>query len=122
MRSREGKLEDYFKGKLKELGADKLKWVSPGNDGVPDDWVLFLGKAWCVEIKNEDGRLRPTQKNMIPRIAKNYPVYILYGRAEVDNFINDEIISHKNSVGGYNCEDNIKFYPQTKSSQLNRRN
>lgn len=47
---------------VEKMGGKFLKWVSPGNDGVPDRIaVLPNGEVWFVELKADDGVVAPLQ-------------------------------------------------------------
>ena len=50
-------------------GGLYLKWVSPGNDGVPDRIILLNGLVVFHELKTDTGELEVSQKRMLPRIA-----------------------------------------------------
>ena len=48
---------------VKKMGGRCLKWVSPGNDGVPDRIVIMPGgRIWFVELKDDGGQLSELQK------------------------------------------------------------
>ena len=112
MRSREGKLEDYFEKCINELGGVTYKWTPPrGLDGVPDRIVMLGGRAWFVEMKNSDGRLRPSQKNLLPKMAEHHPIYVVYGYEAVDEFIKTMNEPAKGLI----------FIPESKRKQLERK-
>lgn len=49
---RESTIETYLRDRVKELGGKAYKFVSPGNDGVPDRLVCLPGgRAVFVELK-----------------------------------------------------------------------
>ncbi|MDD5852598.1 MAG: VRR-NUC domain-containing protein [Lachnospiraceae bacterium] len=61
---RERDIEGYMRLKLKQQGALFLKWVSPGNNGVPDRIAIFpSGEIWFVELKADGGALTKLQKH-----------------------------------------------------------
>lgn len=73
-----------------ELGGRAYKFVSPGNDGVPDR-IVFLpnGETWFVELKAERGKLTKLQLVQLQRLAAlRQRVVVLNGRQEVDRFVN----------------------------------
>lgn len=161
MRSREGKLEEYFKDRIRDIKGISFKWTPKGINGVPDQIVMYLGKIWLVEIKNKDGTLRPSQKSTLPKIAEHHDVYVIYGHEEADKFIKEELVGwllkrlemicSAPSAPGKECSfldikqrveevgtdasirravlelqqhftPNLKFYPDSKKSQLKRKN
>ncbi len=76
---------------VKKLGGIAYKWVSPGNDGVPDRMVCLPGGSVVfVELKTEVGRLSGRQKVQIKRLqALGFDVRVLYGAAEVEEFLKE---------------------------------
>lgn len=53
------------------MGCLVLKFVSPGNSGVPDRLVFIPGgKLVLVELKRPGGKLRPLQKVWAKRFGK----------------------------------------------------
>ena len=62
MGMKESEIERILVDEVKRLGGRAYKWVSPGNDGVPDTTPIF------VELKTDTGRLSPLQKNQIQKL------------------------------------------------------
>ena len=60
---RESQVEKYLRKQVELRGGLCLKWVSPGNDGVPDRIVLFpqRGKVAFVELKAPGKTQQPLQ-------------------------------------------------------------
>ena len=59
---RERDIEAYLRNRVKELGGWAPKWVSPGNNGVPDRIVIFPGgRIVFVELKAPGIKPRPLQ-------------------------------------------------------------
>ena len=86
---REKQVEKILVDGVRVLGGVAYKFVSPGNDGVPDRIVVL---PYCrpafVELKTEAGRLSPRQKVQIERLDKmGQPVYVLHGPTEVRDFL-----------------------------------
>ena len=78
------------------MGGEAFKWVSPGNDGVPDRIVMLHGGAAIfVELKADRGRLSAIQKVQIRRIQKlGQEVVVVQGMDGLDRFlerIRDEV-------------------------------
>lgn len=57
-----------------------MKWVSPGNRGVPDRIVLLPGgRVAFVEMKRPGGRTDPLQEYWHNQLRSlGYPVYVIY--------------------------------------------
>ena len=77
---RESYLERKYMGMIAKLGYIPYKFVSPGNDGVPDR--IIFGKypfVLLVETKADGGsRVEPSQKIQIRRLASiGWEVHIL---------------------------------------------
>ena len=54
---------------VRKHGGRAYKFVSPGNDGVPDRLVVMPGgKTIFVELKRTSGELRPQQRIQIERL------------------------------------------------------
>lgn len=63
---KESELERIFVREVQKAGGRAYKFVSPGNDGVPDRIIIFPGGAvYFVELKADRGRLRKLQKRQI---------------------------------------------------------
>ena len=66
---KESELERIFVNEIRKEGGEAYKWVSPGNDGVPDRIVLFpSGEIYFVELKAAAGRIRAVQEKQIRRL------------------------------------------------------
>lgn len=69
MQVRERDIERILVDEVRKLGGRAYKWVSPGNDGVPDRIVVLPGRAPVfVELKSETGRLTSLQRAQIGRL------------------------------------------------------
>ena len=86
---KESEIESRLRDGVKNLGGRAYKFVSPGNDGVPDRLVVMPGRRPIfVELKTECGRLSPLQKVQIDRLYKlGQDVRILYGMDAVERFM-----------------------------------
>lgn len=68
---REREIEKILVSEVKNLGGRAYKWVSPGNDGVPDRIVIFPDRQPIfVELKAEGGKLSALQKIQIERLCQ----------------------------------------------------
>lgn len=76
---------------VRRIGGRAYKFVSPGNDGVPDRIVVLPDTApMFVELKTESGRLSRLQKVQITRLENlGQNVRVLYGAKDVENFLEE---------------------------------
>ena len=62
-------IEKILVREVKRQGGKAYKWVSPGNDGVPDRIVIFPDRSPVfVELKADKGVLSALQKVQIKRL------------------------------------------------------
>lgn len=62
-------IEAYLRGRVKELGGVAFKFVSPGNDGVPDRLIALPGNHIIfVETKAPGKKSTPTQRKQQARL------------------------------------------------------
>ncbi len=89
MSERESDAEALLCKEIRKRGGMPYKFVSPGNDGVPDRLLLMPGgKVIFVEMKTEAGKLRPRQKIQIERIReRGFIVEAVHGKQEVRDFL-----------------------------------
>lgn len=84
----ESTIESHLRKGVERLGGMALKFVSPGNAGVPDRIVLLHGRVWFVELKTKTGRLTTLQRVIQQRIRdQGLPVVTLYGVDQVEEFL-----------------------------------
>ena len=76
---------------VRRMGGRAYKFVSPGNDGVPDRIVVLPDTApMFLELKTESGRLSRLQKVQITRLENlGQNVRVLYGAKDVENFLEE---------------------------------
>ncbi|MCC8024303.1 MAG: VRR-NUC domain-containing protein [Clostridium sp.] len=81
-------IEKVLVAEVRKLGGRAYKWVSPGNDGVPDRIVVFPNRPPVfVELKAESGRLSALQKVQIKRLRElGQAVYVVKGIDGVSEF------------------------------------
>ena len=74
-------IEKILVGEVKKLGGRAYKWVSPGNDGVPDRIVVLPNRPPIfVELKSETGRLSALQQVQIKRLRElGQAVFVVKG-------------------------------------------
>lgn len=86
---RERDIERWLVGQIKRMGGEAFKFVSPGNDGVPDRMVCMPGgRIYFIELKTEEGGPSKIQTYQIRRFQKlGCDVRIISGREEAEQFI-----------------------------------
>ena len=89
---KEAEIEKILVCEVKKLGGIAYKWVSPGNDGVPDRIVIFPHRhPVFVELKTEKGRLTALQDAQIVRLKKlGQEVVVIYGIDGLSQFFQDQ--------------------------------
>lgn len=85
----EREIEAYLRDEVKRLGGIAYKFVSPGNDGVPDRLVCLPGgEVAFVELKAPGKKPTPLQERQIERLdLLGFTTFILDSRGAVDQFI-----------------------------------
>ena len=88
---REKEIEKILVLEVKKLGGRAYKWISPGNDGVPDRIVIFPGRQpVVVELKTDTGRLTALQKVQIDRLRSlGQDARVVRGAAGVKAFLEE---------------------------------
>ena len=84
-------LEKIFVAEMKKLGGYAYKFVSPGNDGVPDRIAICPnGKLVFVELKTNTGKLSALQIMQIRRLwGLNQIVAVVKGVQGLVEFFRD---------------------------------
>lgn len=85
----ESKIEKKFVEDLKKKGCLVYKFVSPGNDGVPDRIIVTPGgSVYFVELKAPQGDLSAMQKMQISRLrGHGARVFVIRGPVEAGFFV-----------------------------------
>ena len=91
VRTIEKDIERWLGNQLKKMGCIYMKFVSPGNDGVPDRIVVLPGGAIIfVELKATTGKLMANQRVQISRLRKQGAlVFVLTGKLDAKLFVED---------------------------------
>lgn len=91
MRTIEKDIERWLGNQLKKLGCIYMKFVSPGNDGVPDRIVVLPGGSVIfLELKSTQGKLMANQRVQISRLLKQgASVFVLTDRLEAKLFVDE---------------------------------
>ena len=88
---REKDIEKILVDGVKGTGGRAYKWVSPGNNGVPDR-IVFLpgGRIIFVELKTDTGTLSSLQRVQIKRLRElGQTVEVVKGISGVIQFFED---------------------------------
>lgn len=95
---RERDIEKWMREKIEQLGGQFMKWVSPGNDGVPDRIAILPGGGvYFIELKTDQGhstRIQEWQQQRLRRLGCN--VREVRGMTEALQFI-EEVSRHANT-------------------------
>ena len=86
---REREVDRYLRERVKQLGGRAYKFVSPGNNGVPDRIVMLPGgKLFFVELKAPGKETTALQDAQIDRISKlGQDVFVVDSKEKVDNIL-----------------------------------
>lgn len=108
---REKEIEAYIRRGITKMGGLFFKFVSPGNDGVPDRIVVFPdGGIVFTELKAKNGKLSAVQMYQIDRlISLHQQVCVVYGMGGAEEFLQD---MREHSV------DTCAYYGRGKSEPL----
>lgn len=84
-------IERWLGNQLKKLGCIYMKFVSPGNDGVPDRIIVLPGGSVVfVELKYTNGKLMANQRVQISRLRKQgASVSVVTGKLGATLFVDD---------------------------------
>ena len=88
----ESKIESYLRDEIKTIGGRAYKFISPGNNGVPDRLVCLPGGVIAfVETKDKGKKSTPRQRLQQGRLkALGFRVYTeIDSRAKVDQVIGE---------------------------------
>lgn len=101
---REKDIEKILVTEVKKLGGRAYKWVSPGNDGVPDRIVILPGeRPYFVELKTDHGRLSALQAVQIDRLKDlKQEVFVVKGLDGLSQFFQD--IGHEETSKALDCK------------------
>ena len=91
VRTIEKDIERWLGNQLKKLGCIYMKFVSPGNDGVPDRIIVLPGGGVIfVELKDTTGKLMANQRVQISRLRKQGAlVFVVTGMSDAKLFVED---------------------------------
>jgi len=86
---RERDIELYLSRRVKALGGRAYKFISPGNDGVPDRLVCLPGgRVLFVELKSPGKKPTPLQLKQIDFLRSlGFDVFVADSRDVVDSIL-----------------------------------
>jgi len=87
---RERDIEQYLRNRAIAAGGRAFKWVSPGNNGVPDRIVMLPGgRIAFVELKAPGKKPTAIQINQQRVIeALGFPTFTIDNKEDIDKLIN----------------------------------
>ena len=84
----EHKIEQYLVDSIKAMGGICYKFISPGNNGVPDRIVLFKGQICFIELKDHGRHPRLLQVHEMDRIeSQGFTCMVIDSKEQVDMLI-----------------------------------
>lgn len=85
----EREVENHLREEVKRLGGVAFKFVSPGNDGVPDRLVCLPGgRVAFIELKAPGKKPTPLQVRQMERLQElGFSAMVLDSIEAVDEFI-----------------------------------
>lgn len=88
---REKEIEKYLRDRVRAIGGRAYKFVSPGNDGVPDRLVCLPGgRVVFVELKAPGMTPRPLQIHQIGMLRLlGFRVEVIDSKEQVDRFVRE---------------------------------
>lgn len=92
----EADLEKWCREQATKAGGYLLKWVSPGNRGVPDRILLMPRYVAFLEFKNKTAQLEPLQETWRKRlIAHEHNHYVIRTKADFVTVLGFARVSHE---------------------------
>lgn len=91
MEKRERDIEKWLCRQVERLGGRALKFVSPGNAGVPDRIVILPGgRIWFVELKQAAEKPTPKQVWQLSRLQKlGVHTAVLAGQRQAEDWVRE---------------------------------
>ncbi|MFC5468430.1 VRR-NUC domain-containing protein [Cohnella suwonensis] len=88
---RESQLERRLVREVERIGGIAPKWVSPGNNGVPDRIVILPGgRTLYVEMKAPGKQLEPLQAHWARKLlGMGHRHYKIDSDEDIDRFIDE---------------------------------
>lgn len=85
----ERSVEKYLVRYVKACKGKSYKWVSPGNNGVPDRIVFINKQIWFIELKRPEGGVTSGLQQIVRRLIVSHGGRYanLKSKKEVDRWI-----------------------------------
>lgn len=94
---RESDIERSLRNKIIKLGGRAYKFISPGNNGMPDRLILIKGKVFFVETKAPGKKLKPLQRQRKRELeAQGFTVFTVDSPKTLD----ETLVEINRAVGG----------------------
>ena len=88
---RESYIEQKLGKTVRSMGCLYYKFISPGNNGVPDRIIITpSGRVYFVELKQDTGELGNAQHVQIGRLLKHKQrVRVIYGSKDTPKLVRE---------------------------------
>lgn len=88
---REKMIEAWLRHRVEERGGVCMKFISPGNDGVPDRVVIMPeGRVYFVELKTNAGKLSKIQWFQLKRMLNlGHTCSVIFGMDAAKEYLRD---------------------------------
>lgn len=80
----EQQIQTKIKNKLQERGWFVTKLIKTSTNGIPDLLAIKYGKAMFIEVKRENGKLKPLQQELIRQLSESGAIVKVWSDFEVD--------------------------------------
>lgn len=105
---REKEVEEKFRKAIKQAGGKAYKFISPGNDGIPDRLVVMPGGSICfVELKAPGKKPTSLQKMRMQELETlGCKVFVLDNPENIPQLLReigypkDVVVSHRKAREG----------------------
>lgn len=89
-------VENYLRTQARKYGCLCYKFTSPGNNGVPDEILIYKGKTIFIETKSDTGTPSEIQKLRIKEMINHgADVRICHTRQAIDEVLKELIKNYK---------------------------
>lgn len=80
-------IEKWVGDQVKKAGGLWLKFTSPGNAGVPDRIMVYMGRTDYIEFKDDYGCLSKLQEAQIRNLREHgATTHVIYGMKGAEEF------------------------------------